>query len=122
VICSDGFVTRSGTHLTLNGQPFTFVGINIYNANNRGYCWYSLNNDSLLADTFYVLPPGSVGRAWFFQPQATTNGVRDWSAFDATLELAAQRGIRVIPVLANEWADCDGPNGGGGDKKLDTWF
>lgn len=121
-LCQQGFVTQSGTQLMLNGSPFKFVGINIYNANNLGDCWYALNADPLLVDSLNAIPTGSVVRAWFFQPFAPTDGVRDWSAFDKTLQLAAARGIRVVATLANQWADCDGPNGSAGDKKLDTWF
>ncbi|HEX2784438.1 MAG TPA: cellulase family glycosylhydrolase, partial [Ilumatobacteraceae bacterium] len=115
-------MSRTGTHLSLNGSPYQFTGFNIYNANNRGSCWYALNNGTALAESLDGIAAGGVVRAWFFQPLATTNGLRDWTAFDKTLQLAAERGIKVIPVLANQWADCDGPDGGAGAKKLDTWF
>src|SRR5207249_2875998 len=36
------FVTRSGANLLLNGRPYRFAGLNIYNANNQGQCWYQL--------------------------------------------------------------------------------
>ena len=37
-ICQHGFVTHTGAQLMLDGNPFKFVGVNIYNANNRGDC------------------------------------------------------------------------------------
>jgi Divergent InlB B-repeat domain/Cellulase (glycosyl hydrolase family 5) len=120
--CDLGFVSRTGTHLSLYGNPYQFTGFNIYNANNQGSCWYALNNGTALAESLDGIAAGGVIRAWFFQPFVTINGFRDFSAFDKTLQLAAERGIKVIPVLANQWADCDGPDGGGGEKKLDTWF
>src|SRR5439155_1573138 len=33
-------VTRSGTSLLLDGQPYRPIGLNIYNANSNGWCWY----------------------------------------------------------------------------------
>ena len=38
-------------------------------------------------------------RAWFFQCLATSNGVRDWSAFDHTLAVAAAHGVKIIATL-----------------------
>jgi len=101
-----GFVQRSGTHLLLNGQSYTFTGINIYNANSRSNCWYSLgNNDAGFANTLTSSGVRSF-RAWFDQGLATTNGVRDWAAFDHTISVAHQMGVKVIPVLSV--ADCQG--------------
>jgi len=47
-------------------------------------------------------------RAWFFQPFATVSGVRNWTIFDNTLAVAKAHNVKVIFVLANEWAYCDG--------------
>ena len=110
-----GFVRRSGASLTLNGQPYTFSGINIYNANSRANCWYSLgNDDGALAATLADSGVRSF-RAWFTQGEATTNGIRDWSAFDHTLAVARMAGIRVMPVLSVE--DCRGEG-----VRLTDWY
>ncbi|MCZ7535410.1 MAG: hypothetical protein M5T61_05325 [Acidimicrobiia bacterium] len=85
-----GFVTRSGDQLLLDGEPYLFTGLNVYNANSRGWCWYDMVSGSVLDDSIVEMGPGAkVIRAWFFQTQATTGGVRDWSAFDHTLAVAA---------------------------------
>lgn len=36
------FVVQSGSDLELDGKPFRFTGINVYNANNSTGCWYPL--------------------------------------------------------------------------------
>jgi endo-1,4-beta-mannosidase len=56
-------------------------------------------------------------RAWFFQTMATTNGHRDWSAFDHTLSVARAHGERVIATLANQWSDCEAAN-----NKTESWY
>ncbi len=48
-------------------------------------------------------------RVWFFQRMATTNGVRDWSAFDRTLASARAHGLTIIATLADQWDYCEGP-------------
>jgi len=102
-------VNRSGTTLTLGGQPYTFTGLNIYNANSSDNCWYSMgNNDSVLDTSLGQIGAGQrVFRAWFFQKMATVSGVRNWDAFDHTLTVAAARGQRVILTLADQWGACE---------------
>jgi len=56
-------------------------------------------------------------RVWFFQRLATTNGARDWSAFDTTLAAARARGVRVIATLTDHWGACEN-----GVKKTDAWY
>ena len=116
------FVSRSGSQLTLNGQPFRFSGINIYNANNAGLCWYQLASGSVFADSLASIGGPKVIRVWFFQSLATSGGVRDWSGIDHTLAAAAASGARVIATLGNQWLDCDGLNGGGGAYKDEAWY
>jgi mannan endo-1,4-beta-mannosidase len=114
---SSDFVTRQGSNLILNGQTYRFTGINMYTANLRNDCVSGYNegyNDSVLDNdlTQYDNATGGksrVIRAWFFQSLATTNGVRDWSAFDHTLAVAQSHGFRVIAVLANGWGACEAP-------------
>lgn len=103
-----GFVTRQGKSLFLGGQPYKFTGLNIYNANSRWNCWYPLGyNDNALLDTLN-LSRVKTFRAWFFQRLATTNGVRDWAAFDHTLEIARQKGVKVVVTLTDMWGACEG--------------
>jgi mannan endo-1,4-beta-mannosidase len=113
-----GFVTRRGTQLLLNGQPYRFSGLNIYNATNTGSCWYVMGSGARLDQALTAIGSGQrVFRAWFFQTMATTNGQRDWSAFDHTLAVARAHGERVIVTLANQWGDCEAAN-----NKNESWY
>ncbi len=62
-----------------------------------------------------------VFRSWFFQALATTNGERDWAAFDHTLAVAAAHGQRVIATLADQWGACEQP-GSPGVYKTEAWY
>lgn len=118
---SAAFVQRSGTQLTLGGRPYRFIGFNIYGANSVDNCWYTMGRGSQLDQALDDIGPGqNVFRAWFYQPLATRNGVRDWSAFDHTLEVAARHGQRVIATLADQWGDCESPDGG--LFKTEEWY
>jgi mannan endo-1,4-beta-mannosidase len=109
-----GFVTRQGTKLYLDGREYRFTGLNIYNANSRNNCWYSMgNNDSVLETALADIGDGKEAfRAWFFQRMAQTNGQRDWSAFDHTLAVARAYGQKVIVTLTDHWGACDSPQKG----------
>ena len=112
------FVKRAGTKLTLGGNPYRFTGLNIYNANSRGSCWYAMSSGPTLGSSLDAIGPRKEAfRAWFFQSQATTAGHRDWSAFDHTLSVARSHGVKVIVTLANQWGDCE-PGG----YKTDGWY
>jgi mannan endo-1,4-beta-mannosidase len=112
------FVVADGTQLYLKGKPYRFTGINVYNANSRDNCWYTMGSGPLLGQAMDALGPGRVIRAWFFQELATTNGVRDWAAFDHTLAVARDKGERVIVTLGNEWNDCEVQEG----FKDESWY
>lgn len=117
------FVTRNGTQLVLNGSPYRFHGLNIYNANSINNCWYTLGSGTRLADSLATIgPAGNAFRAWFFQNEATTNGVRDWSAFDHTLAAARAAGVRVIPTLINQWGQCETWSTYADGYKTESWY
>jgi hypothetical protein len=114
-----GFVHRSGTTLTLNGQPWRFVGYNDYQLTSQsgGYtCGRAIDQstlDAILADA--RSSGATVIRTWFFQSYYDLNSqshviTPSWSAFDRVLNAAAAYGLRVIPVLVNEWQDCEPPS------------
>jgi endo-1,4-beta-mannosidase len=115
-----GFVTRSGATLMLGGKPYRFVGLNIYNANNQGKCWYQLGTTASLDQTLTAIGPAqNAFRTWFFQSLATRNGQRDWSTFDATLAVARAHDERVIATLGNDLSDCEGP---APIQKNEAWY
>jgi endo-1,4-beta-mannosidase len=92
----------------LNGQPFRFNGLNIYSAYNRS---------CLSCDLSAVGSGQEVFRAFFYQNMATVNGQRDWTALDRVISTAAAHGMKVIPVLTDQWgASTDGP-----EKRLPWW-
>jgi endo-1,4-beta-mannosidase len=114
----DAFVVRDGAGLSLKGKPYRFTGINVYNANSTGLCWYAMASGPLLGEGLKELGKGHVIRAWFTQELATTSGARDWSAFDHTLAVARERATRVIVTLGNQWGDCDVQEG----FKDEAWY
>jgi mannan endo-1,4-beta-mannosidase len=120
-----GFITRDGTQLILDGQPFRFTGVDIYNANSDGWCGAQMNTGSTLDDALTAIGPGKrVFRAWFFQPLATTKDAsphRDWSGFDHTLQVAADHGMKVIVTLTDQWGEC-GTNVAGNGYKTADWY
>jgi endo-1,4-beta-mannosidase len=104
----------------LNGRPYRFAGLNIYNANNQGKCWYELGTTASLDQTLSSIGPAqNAFRAWFFQSLATRNGQRDWSTFDATLAVARAHDVRVIATLGNQLGDCEGP---APVRKNEAWY
>jgi mannan endo-1,4-beta-mannosidase len=120
---SSAFVTRSGTQLMLNGSPYRFTGLNIYNANSVDNCWYTLGSGSGLDTSLEDIGPGKEAfRAWFFQFEATRNGGRDWSAFDHTLAVARRHGVKVIATLVNQWGECEGWSSYPEGYKGQSWY
>jgi mannan endo-1,4-beta-mannosidase len=123
-VAGAGFVHRAGTGLTLDGRPYRFTGFNIYNANSRDNCWFSLGySDGALATGLDALGPGHEAfRAWFFQGLATTDGRRDWTAFDQTLAAARAHGMKVVVTLADQWGNCDSGTGLPAVYKNEAWY
>lgn len=123
VLCApayaSGFVTQSGTELTLDGQPWRFVGLNFFQANMTSAIpnCSSWAANSELDNQLSLMGSGhNVIRAWFFQRMATVNGQRDWTAFDHTLAVAQAHGYKVIATLADQWDFCEGP------YKARSWY
>lgn len=120
----DAFVQRSGTELTLDGAPWRFTGVNIYNANSDGWCGHSLDVTGGVERAFDELGPGQrVVRAWFFQPLALSEDLqaRDWTRFDRTVQAARERGIKLIATLSDHWGECGAKVAGNGTKDA-AWY
>ena len=112
------FVSRKGSSLYLRGQPYKYMGMNYYYANDRdnmpngGYdAGY---NDGVMDGDLSELDTATNGKAkvlriWFFQRQATVNGQRDWAAFDHTLKVAAAHNYKVIATLTDQYNYTEGP-------------
>jgi len=107
------FVSRTGTSLTLGGQPYRFTGVNAYEAAtdwgvNAG-CGQMLTDQDLSNLFANSLKSGQVVRFWAFQALATnyTTKQRDWTGIDRVINAASTHGVKVIPALSGESGGCD---------------
>ncbi|HEV3000347.1 MAG TPA: cellulase family glycosylhydrolase [Solirubrobacteraceae bacterium] len=108
-----GYVERSGTDLVLDGKRFGFVGANNYRLTSDSDAGYTCGTPIGDAQVGALLDQmrnagATVVRTWFFQSYHQSTG---WANFDRLLNAAAARGMKVIPVLVNNYADCE-PSGG----------
>lgn len=106
---ADQFVTRSGRSLQVAGQPFRFVGFNLYDAaaSDIYACSPStrLDDDGLdAAMTSIQDSGGTVVRFWAYQTY--TDGGADFSGTDRVIAAARDHGLRVMPVLEDGPGDC----------------
>lgn len=109
----------------LGGAPFRFTGLNVFNAasgfpHSADYCGQPTDLDADSADFGSGV---QVIRTWFFQRLATTpDGRRDWTGLDRLVESARRHQLRIIAVLGNQWADCEGyPSAAAGYKNV-GWY
>jgi hypothetical protein len=106
----------SGLQLTLNGVPHNFTGVDAYElATDWGvnYGCGAMLSDAQLASFFASLPPGSLVRFNAFQANLGTDagtGALDLGPLDRVFAAAQAAGDYLIPVLADQWGDCDGGN------------
>ncbi|MHB8719330.1 MAG: cellulase family glycosylhydrolase [Candidatus Dormibacteria bacterium] len=103
------FVRASGTNLTLNGRPWQFTGYDDYRlaSSSPGYqCGGPLSDADVAAslDEIQNVSGANVVRVWFMQ---SYGGPGNWGQFDRVLNAAAARGMKVIPVLTDQWAACE---------------
>jgi hypothetical protein len=117
-----GFVARNGPNFELDGAPFRFVGANMYNAAGDPNIYecgpYMQTPDEELDDWFGRFKRDSGGRVIrFWAYQSYTKGGTDWRALDRVMRLANKHGLKVIPVLENQWVECSE-----GGYKYDTWY
>jgi len=121
-----GFVTRVGRSLALDGAPFRFTGFNLYNAaaSDTYSCPGAVRLDDAELDAAMRQvrrAGGSVVRVWAFQ--SYTRGGADYSGLDRVLTSARAHGLKVFPVLENQWRDCSRPQAGPlSEVQNGTWF
>lgn len=129
----EGFVVADGASFGIVSggavAPWKPVGYNQYRLTSApgGYVcdggYGEVSDAKLAAWLDHIRAAGAtVVRTWFFQSQfdadATGPGEGSFAAFDRVVEGAAARGMKVIPVLANHWADCEF---GGQTKAIDFY-
>lgn len=110
---SSNSIGVSGTHLTLNGVPHDFVGLNAYEAatefgTNAG-CG-SQESDAQLDQLFSSLPPNSLFRINASQGSMATDVNSDqinWGPLDRVFAVAAQHQQKLIVTLTGEGGVCD---------------
>ncbi len=111
---SAGFVQRSATNLSLDGKAFRFVGHNNYQLTltpGQYSCGRPQDDATLDRVLQQAKDAGAtVVRTWFFQ--SYYRGAQNtYAPFDRVLAKAAAKGLKVVPVLVNHYADCE-PSGG----------
>jgi mannan endo-1,4-beta-mannosidase len=120
----NGFVRSHDGAMTVGGAPWQAVGYNDYriSAVSGGYVcdgdYGEVSDDDLDARLARAQAAGATTiRTWFFQSSwdPDGDGEGDWSAFDRVLAAATRHDLRVVPVLANNWSDCEN---GAADKDL----
>lgn len=108
-------VTREGDTLYLDEEEFRFVGGNAYGAANdreiyacdpSGYDWD--DPDEQLEIMFSQFRANGLNAMRFWAFQGFTRDGTDFRALDRVFSKAAEYGIKVIPVLENQWDHCEG--------------
>lgn len=123
-----GFVTAGGRSFQLDGRPFRFVGVNLYDAaaTDRYSCRAgSRMTDAQLRDTLRTLHDeagATVVRFWAYQTY--TQGATWWEGIDRVLAAAKATGMKVLPVLEDGPGDCTTGTDGASKREYrgDTWF
>lgn len=122
------FVTRSGRQLILNGDPFRFVGANLYDAaaTDKYSCNPSkrLSDADLLTTLRYLHDKAGATVLRFWAYQTYTQGGTDFSGTDRVIAAAKQVGMKVIPVLEDGPGNCTNTTDVTPKSKYenDTWF
>lgn len=125
---SADFVSVQGRSFEVDGQPFRFVGANIYDAaaSDRYSCRAGNRmSDAQLTDTLRYLHDdagATVLRFWAYQTY--TQGATYWAGVDRVLAAAKATGIRVIPVLEDGPGNCTTTTGTSPKSAYegDTWY
>ena len=110
---TDPFLHARGTGLSLDGEPYTPIGLNVYQlatlwGQNMG-CGGMLADDQL--DAFFAaLPTRALVRMWAWQGSMATNPStheRDWRPLDRVVAAAERRGIVLVVSLGSQHGNCD---------------
>lgn len=109
---SSGFITRSGTKLYYNSQEYKFSGLNSYRLATYWPVNYGCNSqysDADMAALFQRIGKGGLVRFWAFQDFVINKNTqaRDWTPLDRVFNAAQQYNVKLIPVFADHWANCE---------------
>lgn len=125
---SKDFVARSGASLSVAGEPYRFVGFDLYDA--AASDTYSCSpgtrmDDTDLANTMaYIHDQAGASVVRFWAYQTYTAGGTDFSGVDRFLAAANKAGLRVMPVLEDGPGDCSTGQAGVSLAKADggRWY
>ncbi|MET0967175.1 MAG: hypothetical protein ABWZ02_12290, partial [Nakamurella sp.] len=122
------FVTAQGTSFMVDGSPFRFVGVNIYDA--AATDAYSCDPAARMTTqelektmrTLHDTYGATVVRFWAYQTY--TKSGQDWSGMDNVIRIANDVGIKLIPVLEDGPGYCTTSTDvkSKADYQDDTWF
>jgi hypothetical protein len=112
-----GFVARSGTQLTVNGQPWNFAG---YNLPCQQPFQMSPSQLQYYFEDLAINSKANVVRMWWFQSDMGA-GSNPWAPFDQIVAAAKAEGVRIIATLTNQWQTCDEPSPPTAEKEL-PWY
>jgi hypothetical protein len=102
---TSGFVTATGTQLSVQGKPWKFAGYNLPCANPEQLVTDGSLNFYL--DDIQQNSGANLVRVWFFQSEG---GPGNWTAFDTIIAALKARGMRAIVTLAGSTSTCDEPH------------
>jgi uncharacterized protein (TIGR03437 family) len=140
-VAQRGFADVNGTHFTLNDQPFYFAGANNYYLIYKSEfminsvldmalamglkvlrTWAFVDRGSLDGSVPDVDPPGAKEGVYFhywdpvLRAPAFNDGANGLQRLDFVVHAAAQRGLKLILTLVNNWKDF------GGIDQYVTWY
>lgn len=113
-----GFISRSGSQLMLNGAAFKYAGFDFSSAANGCQNGGTLPTNTQLNNFFSWLPANSVTRIWAFDNMSKT-------AIDNVINIASSHHQYLILSLSDGQSSCgdtDGWNGSDGSRKSGSWF
>ena len=121
---ASAYVVSSGGQLWLQGHPWRFTGYDDYrlpSASPGFQCGGAMSDTDVSAAITQMRQSSNAAviRTWFFQ---SYGGPGNWSQLDRVVNAATAAGVKLIPVLVNQWADCEPWPGGVRPYRNLSWY
>jgi mannan endo-1,4-beta-mannosidase len=117
-ITENPYLGKSGTSIVLNGVPVRLLGYNIPwvgpSCGGASNSWFRATFPKIVAHS-----KANIVRAGIYQ--TSIDGRLSFARFDNYLAWAKRYGLRIVPVLTNEWGDCENVGTGPKKKRLSWW-
>jgi mannan endo-1,4-beta-mannosidase len=101
------FVSHNGTKLMIAGQPFRAIGYNFHWIGDNSCPGPSAAETDAAFAAIAATSKGTVVREAMYQGGDDNLA---FTRFDRNVAIAKKYGIRIIPVLTNEWTNCEPSN------------